>query len=67
MNNTTKEPTNDVVEMTCRNCKNFRLHYIKRARGSYAALHYGHCVKPRLKKRYIDDKACTHWQKKNDI
>ena len=42
----------------CINCKYFRLHYIKYARGNYSALSYGHCVKPRLKKRYTDDKAC---------
>ncbi len=45
----------------CKTCKNFRLHYIKYANGSYNPLAYGHCVKPRLKKRYADDKACPHY------
>ena len=48
----------------CKNCKNFRLHYIRYSRGNYSALTYGHCVKPRLKKRYADTNACEHWQEK---
>lgn len=48
----------------CENCKNFRLHYIKYSRGNYSALAYGHCVKPRLKKRYANEKACLCWQDK---
>ncbi len=46
----------------CGNCKHFRLHYIKYASRHYHPLHYGHCVKPRLKKREKETKACTHWQ-----
>lgn len=44
-------------EKICGNCKNFRLHYIKYSRGHYVPLEYGHCVKPRLKKRIKSDKA----------
>jgi len=44
------------------NCKNFILHYIKYARGNYSALKYGHCIKPRLKNRYANEKACSYWQ-----
>lgn len=50
----------------CENCRNFRLHYIRYTRGNYAALNYGHCVKPRLKKRYCSDKVCAWWQEKNN-
>lgn len=49
-------------EKNCKNCKNFRLHYIKYSRGNYSALGYGDCVKPRLKKRYINDKPCQYWE-----
>ncbi len=52
---------------SCKNCKNFRLHYIKYARGNYRALQYGHCVKPRLKKRYADEKACPLWTAIEDV
>jgi len=45
-------------------CKHFRIHYIKYARGSYRPLSYGHCVKPWLKKRAADEKACAYWQEK---
>ena len=48
----------------CENCKNFRLHYIKYSRGNYSALSYGHCVKPRLKKRNAEDNACLFWETK---
>ena len=50
----------------CGNCKNFRLHYIKYSRGNYSALSYGHCVKPRLKKRYAEDKACSYWKENKE-
>lgn len=46
----------------CKDCKNFRLHYVKYANGGYHAKSYDHCVKPRLKKRYANDKACSHFQ-----
>ena len=49
---------------TCCSCQYFRLHYIRDASGKYMALTYGHCVKPRLKKRYARDAACCHWQGK---
>ena len=48
-------------EKTCKNCANFRLHYIRYGRGRYSPLHYGHCVKPRLKKRDENEKACGYW------
>ena len=60
------EKTQQPVKMTCSSCKNFRLHYIRHSRGNYSALFYGHCVKPRLKKRYADDKACVHWEERPD-
>lgn len=44
--------------------KNFRLHDVKYANGGYHAISYGHCVKPRLKTRYANDKACSHFQKR---
>lgn len=46
----------------CKTCQYFRLHYTKHARGRYAALLYGHCGNPRLKKRYADDQACSFWE-----
>ena len=54
------------MKNTCNNCKHFCLHYIRYTRGYYSALHYGYCVKPRLKKRYTKDKACAYWQEKPD-
>jgi len=42
------------------------MHYIKYSRGSYHALRYGHCVKPRLKKRDADEKACGYWEEKEE-
>ena len=48
----------------CGNCKNFNLHYIRDARGKYRALLCGHCVKPRLKMRHVEDKACSYWVEK---
>ena len=48
----------------CKNCANFMLHYVKYSRGKYKPLYYGHCVKPRLKKRDADTKACIHWEEK---
>ena len=47
-------------EKTCKNCAFFRLHYIRYGRGRYSP-HYGHCVKPRLKKREENEKACAYW------
>lgn len=49
-------------ERLCKNCKHFRLHYIRYSRGNYFALSYGHCVKPRLKKRDANTKAYEYWQ-----
>ena len=46
----------------CSNCKNFRLHYVKHAKGRYSSLSYGHCVHPRLKRRYSHDQGCCYWQ-----
>lgn len=57
----------DNPTMTCSTCKNFRLHYIKYSRGNYTPLSYGHCVKPRLKKRYVSDPACAYWVQKSTI
>ena len=52
-------------EKTCKNCAYFQLHYIRYGRGKYSSLHYGHCVKPRLKKRGENEKACVYWREKN--
>lgn len=48
----------------CKNCEHFILHYIKHARGNYAAILFGHCIKPRIKTRKANDKACAYWQEK---
>ena len=48
----------------CKDCMHFRRHYIKRSRGNYRALSYGHCSKPRLKKRDAGDEACSCWEEK---
>ncbi len=53
-------------EQQCGNCKHFWRHYIRSGRGKYSALLYGHCVKPRLKKRFVKDKACSYWEEKNN-
>ena len=50
---------------TCGECKHFRLHYIKFGR-SYRALHYGHCVYPRLKKRETFTEACENFKKRKE-
>ena len=47
----------------CGNCRHFRLHYIRRYRGCYAPLSYGHCVFPRSKPRNIHQ-TCPHWAEK---
>ncbi|MGI5894577.1 MAG: hypothetical protein ACOX6P_08300 [Candidatus Merdivicinus sp.] len=47
---------------TCANCRYFHRHYIRSGKGRYYALLYGHCIKPRLKKRFCKDPACTYWQ-----
>ncbi len=52
------------MEKICQYCKHFRLHYIKYSNGKYSPLLYGHCVKPRLKKRYAEEKCCTYYQEK---
>ena len=54
-------------EKYCKNCAYFRLHYIRYNRGRYAPLHYGHCVKPRLKKRSANEKGCSYWMQKQEI
>lgn len=48
-------------EKRCETCKHFRLHYIKYGNRQYHPLHYGHCTKPRLKKRFAQDKGCDYW------
>jgi len=53
-------------EKLCDNCKNFRPHYARNTRGYYIPLMYGHCVKPRLKKRFGDEKGCSHWEEKTN-
>lgn len=45
----------------CGNCVHFRLHYIRYSEHGYSALHYGHCVYPRLKKRE-PDQTCPYWK-----
>ncbi len=46
----------------CKNCAYFRLHYVKGPK-KYSPLSYGHCVYPRLKRRYADTSACEYYQK----
>ena len=50
------------AEETCKNCVYFRLHYIRNSRGKYREMAYGHCMEPRLKIRFANNKACQHWQ-----
>lgn len=53
-----------MIDKVCKDCIHFRRHYIKRSRGNYRALSYGHCSKPRLKKRDAGDEACSCWEEK---
>ena len=46
----------------CKNCKHFRLHYVRRCDGFYMSLEYGHCVYPRLKHRQPHTLACVHYK-----
>lgn len=50
------------AEETCKSCVHFRLHYIRNSRGKYREMAYGHCMEPRLKIRFANNKACQHWQ-----
>lgn len=49
---------------TCQSCEHFFLHYVKSPNGNFYPTAGGHCVKPRLKKRFSDDPACPHWEEK---
>jgi len=51
------------TDKNCKNCKNFRQHYIKFGK-SYREILYGHCVYPRLKKRNADSPACNHYKQR---
>lgn len=50
-------------EIICKNCKHFRLHYIKLGR-SYREILYGHCVYPRLKRREATTKGCHYFKER---
>jgi len=50
-------------DIRCKNCVHFRQHYIKFGRG-YREILYGHCVYPRLKKRYSADPACKYYKER---
>ena len=50
------------LQPCCKNCRHFRLHDIRRSRGNYTPLLYGHCVKPRRKKRDANTPACAYWE-----
>ena len=50
---------------TCKTCKRFHQHYVRRRRGDYTAMGSGHCVKPRLKSRRCETPACANWEAKN--
>ena len=50
----------------CKNCKHFRLHYIKFGRG-YREITYGHCVYPRLKKRETESPACEFYKEREEL
>ena len=50
------------MEKTCGNCKNFQRHYVRYPRGNYSPIHHGHCMKPRVKRRIMQDNACAHWE-----
>lgn len=47
---------------TCATCKHFTQHYVQGPGGAFTPAHYGHCVKPRLKTRQGERKACQHWE-----
>lgn len=61
MANTDISDTNP-AEKTCKSCAYFRLHYLRNSRGKYREMAYGHCMEPRLKIRFANNKACQHWQ-----
>ena len=48
-------------ENTCKECVYFFCHYI-REKGRYQALHCGHCIYPRLKRRESGAKACRYFR-----
>ncbi len=51
-------------DRACKNCVYFRLHYVRYSRGRYREMEYGHCMEPRLKIRYADNRACQYWQER---
>lgn len=49
----------------CKNCNNFRQHYIWR--NGYMKIEYGHCVcSPRVRHRRPNMKACEKWLPQNE-
>lgn len=50
-----------MVLCKCKDCKHFRMHYVRHRNNFYLPLDYGHCVYPRLKKRPADTRACKHF------
>ncbi len=53
-------------EKVCCNCKYFVQHYYYRERDNkFHICNAGHCVKPRIKDRKPDHKACEHFEWKN--
>ncbi len=55
-------------EKVCCNCKYFWQHYIYNKH--YECFQYcnaGHCVKPRVKDRKPNHKACEHFEKKRKL
>jgi len=49
------------TELICQNCEHFYQHYVLLAESHYSKCGSGHCVFPRRKLRYTDEKACQHF------
>lgn len=56
----------DDTKMSCGYCKHFIRHHVKLGSGNYLEIDHGHCIKPRIKNRRINDKACAYWQEKEE-
>ena len=57
----------DGHEHKCEKCVHFRRHYIMDKHMYYQPISDGHCVYPRLKSRKNTDKACEHFEVKEEL
>ena len=54
-------------EKVCYNCKHFWQHYIYNKRHNrFDFCNAGHCVKPRIKNRKPDQKACEYFKQRKE-